>query len=503
MAGANPDTRLEVIDLIKPVAAWAPDRALRLVRLALAQPAETITIEAIGYVADDARVRDALPRLLFTAAMGAGPQPEILRLLWELGRDQEGPLHSNPDHGIRMINDLCSYSYPLPFARAVLPLVRELVGQKEEMDDHLWSPLDLLPPLLAREGHTASFRGLGFHIDPYFVSEANTREVREEAQAILNEQALGATSRRNRVRAVQVLSEALRLPHSIAGHEPGPKVKEQWHDDQAAIVSALSTIANDSDDAFVVAAVLRVFDWHNQSARWPDLVKQMNAVLAQEREREVRLVGVLGDPFDFRDEEAARHRVDVMAKELVAEDLDGTELAELLEATLESFAELPDHGDRTHAQPARLVEAIIRENAVLGRSIADWCVEHPEARLASGTASILLSCGHRGFTQRPHIRHLDRRRLRPQDQRRRWVRGSTGRPPFRWQHRQAVGGLRRRRQDHEQPDGADGGHHRIARIARARARVHPHRLHLRDGELRGTGLSAGKATAGGRRTGSR
>ncbi len=391
MASSDPEMRLEVIELIKPVAAWAPERALMLVRLALAHPAKTIKMEAFGYVADDARVREGLPPLIFTVAMGAGPQPEILRLLWELGRDQAGQLHSNPNHGVRMINDLCGYNHPLPFARAVLPVVRELVGRKEEMDGHLWSPLDLLPPLLAREGHTSSFRGLGFHIDPYFVSEAKTREVREEAQAILSEQALEATSRRNRVRAVQILGEGLRLPHSIAGHEPGSKVKEQWHDDQAAIVSALATIASGSDDAFVVAAALRAFDRHSHGTRWSDLVKQMNAVLGEERDRDVRLVGALGDPFDFRDEEAAQHKIDAMAKELVAQNFDGAALAELLETSLKSFAEQPEHGDRAHAQPARLVGAITRENTVIGRAIADWCVDHPESRLAAGAASILLS----------------------------------------------------------------------------------------------------------------
>ena len=391
MASPNPETRLEVIELIKPVAAWAPERALKLVRLALANPAKTIQIESLGYVADDARVRETLPPLVFSAAMGAGPRPEILGVLWELGRDQVGQLHSNPDHGVRMLNDLCGYNYPLPFARALLALVHSLVGNREEMDGHDWSPLDLLPPLLAREGHTSSFRGLGFHIDPYFVSQAKTREVREEAQAILSVQAMGATTRRNRVRAVEILGEGLRLPHSVAGHEPGPTIKEQWHDDQAAIVSALSTIADDSEDAFVVAATLRVFDWHNQSARWPDLVEQMDAVLAGEQERDVRLVGVLCDPYDFRDEEAAQHRVVAMAKELVAEKVDGAALAELLEETLNSFAGLPDHAGRAGAQPARIVEAIAREDPVRGREIADWCVEHPEALLAVGAASTLLS----------------------------------------------------------------------------------------------------------------
>ena len=391
MASPNPETRLEVIELIKPVAAWAPERALKLVRLSLVSPAKTIKIEALNYVVDDMRVREALPPLLSNAAMGAGPRPEILQLLWQLGRDQEGRLHSNPEHGIRMLNDLCGYNHPLPFARALLPVVRELAGDEAEMTGHLWSPLDLLPPLLAREGHTASFRGLGFHVDPYFVSEANTRGVRQEAQAILKEQALEATSRHNRVRAVQILGEGLRLPVAIAGQQPGPKVKEQWHEDQAAIVSALNTIADDSDDPFVVAASLRVFDLHNQSDRWPELAEQMNVALREERGREVRLIGVLRDPFDFRDEKAAAARVEMMAKELTAERPDGATLAELLETQLESFAEIRDPDDRAHPQPARLVEAIAREHADLGREVAGWCVEHPMARLALGATSVLLS----------------------------------------------------------------------------------------------------------------
>ena len=177
-AAADASGRLRVIDFVKPVAALAPDPILGLVRRALEAPANTSEIAEIGYRVDDEDVRRELPPLLGSVALSMRHLPEAVSLLWQLGRDDDRPLHSHPNHGLRVLEDLASYRLPLGFHSEIFWFVERTLEDGSESERWAHSPLELLGPLLAREGTTTIARGLEWRMRPYAVDAKATAEIR-------------------------------------------------------------------------------------------------------------------------------------------------------------------------------------------------------------------------------------------------------------------------------------------------------------------------------------
>lgn len=100
---ADASGRLRAIKFIELVAAFAPGPVLGLVRRALADPARIVEVEGIGYRVGDEDVRRKLPPLLGSVALSITHLPEAVSLLWQLGRDDDRPLHSHPEHALRVL----------------------------------------------------------------------------------------------------------------------------------------------------------------------------------------------------------------------------------------------------------------------------------------------------------------------------------------------------------------------------------------------------------------
>jgi hypothetical protein len=381
--------RLRIIQLIKPVARLAPVPVFALVTDALTNPAAPATAQFFGKELTDDDVRRALPELLGSIALTPSFLPEALDLLWHLGGHDPRRLSSNTDHALRQIQSLAAYELPLLFPRAVLALAERVL--QDDTDDAAHSPLELLAPLLAREGETTRAADTGFQISVFPVSASATADIRAAIRAILLTQ---ATTGRGRERALAagLLGDALRQPFGVFGRTVSDEETEQWHEDQLAILDAIETLMENAEDPHVRLKLRTALGWHAERSYWDDVrarAKQIGELPASGQEI---LAGALRNPIDVIDQEGSAARLTALAQTLAAEAESADELAERLDIQIAAINALPEDAV---ANASPLLLALADADPELAEGLARWCAANPDRALAQFGGTLLAVLGSR------------------------------------------------------------------------------------------------------------
>jgi hypothetical protein len=387
---ANAEGRLRLIQLIKPVARLAPAPVFDIVRDAIDKPAEAVT-GLFGYDVADLDVRQALPALLGSIALTPRFLSDALAILWKLARADERPLNPHPEHPVRVLGDLADYQLPIPYARAVLELVRQALEQDADASQ-VHSPIELLRPLLAREGTTLRDTGLGVQMGSYNVSAEGTAEIRAEVRTILVQQATTG-SLNNRLLAAELLGDALRQPHGFFGHEVAEEQRDQWHDDQLALLAAIDEIFASTDEPHVRFQLRGALQWHAEHSRWPDVCEQAAHIRERPMSETEELILALRNPIDGLDIEGSQAQLREFAAHLGRSANSHAELADRLDAQVSVIESLPGNVFVGSA----LFVALAESDRALGAALARWCVDNPDrsiARFGDSFLSVIGSGSH-------------------------------------------------------------------------------------------------------------
>ena len=103
--------RMRTIDVLMDFSFFQPRRILELAEFSLRNPANEGQLSQNG----NREVVARLPALLRRVAFTLDCLPRACDLLWHIGRDDDRPLNSNPDHGLRVLADLSSYELDKPY----------------------------------------------------------------------------------------------------------------------------------------------------------------------------------------------------------------------------------------------------------------------------------------------------------------------------------------------------------------------------------------------------
>ena len=382
------EERLRIIQLIKPVARLAPAAVFEIVTCELANPAAPATDNLFASQLTDADVRRRLPELLASIALTPSFLPEALDLLWQLARDDSRPLNSNTDHPIRQIQSLAGYELPLLFARGVLQLVERTL--QDDAGASAYSPLELLAPLLAREGETTHAAETGFQIRVFPVAAKATADIRATIRTILIAQATGGRAR-ERALAARLLGDALRPPLGAFGREITDTEIEQWHDDQLAVLDAIETVMNNTEDPHVRLKLRTALGWHSQRSAWNDVRDRARQIGEQPETEDESLAGALLNPIDVLDQDASKAKLYNVANALVASSAGAADaLAERLDIQI---AAINDLSEDTAANASPLLIALSEAHPQLGEALARWCATNPDRPLAQFGGTLLAVLG--------------------------------------------------------------------------------------------------------------
>lgn len=290
-AGSDNLGRCTMLDLVKEVAYYQPERVLELVEYAVHNPATTPEPEWTSHFHPFTHdhVRRKLPEVIRRVAYSYRHLPRCCDLLWELGRDDDRKLNPYPDHAMRVLTDLAEYDPDKP--PGYNQVVLEAAGRWVESPDahaHLHSPLDVLDPLLAKSGTSVRGQRHGFVMRAFHWSREATGPLREGALKLI-QKCLESGEVRVVVRALRSLEEALREPVPYLNMPVTADDSARWTPDRLGVLAVLEDFAaRTAQPIFLlrVQEILRAASAYGLS----DEVKQ----------RAARALAAIPDSFELR-----------------------------------------------------------------------------------------------------------------------------------------------------------------------------------------------------------
>jgi hypothetical protein len=230
------ELRPRILDIVRDAAHYQPRRVIRLVEMAVRNPAP----DPDGQVLPQAEVQERLPDLLHRCAYTQETLPRCLDLLWELSQVDDRPPEDHNEHPLRVVRELAKYDIHGHWwvNREVARRVRTWFESPEGTRHQLYL-LGILDSLLAKvgednrsEGH--SVRLVAFHLPP-----SEVQAIRTHAFAVLG-RCLDSDDVSLQLRAVKSLEQALNGPMPLFGLQTTEEVLAGWEPDQLGILDLLA-----------------------------------------------------------------------------------------------------------------------------------------------------------------------------------------------------------------------------------------------------------------------
>lgn len=386
-------TRRSLLELIKKVAYFQPDRALALVQWAIDNPTteveSTEDILSKAYPPTPTDVLHAIPPILRSIAYNFEFLPQALDLLWKLARSDGRRTNQYPDHALRVLQDLAGYDIGKPpiFNQAVLDACK--LWLKSLKADDAASPFDILEQLLATEGVDNYSDGLKFSFRPFAIRLDAVKELREQVIQLALEKAR-SSDLHEATRAVSVIGKGLDYPHGSFGREVTDKEHDAWTGVFIETINLLQPLASDPTlDPVLGLAIRKALQWHQRYSKSATKPAAQAIIAAIPDDIEHHLTVLLHDGWGrllfehMRDYKAAQKRqtehFDSFAQKLIKQyTIDDT--VSLLEERLVVLRQAmrDDRGN-----PGPLVWHLVKRQPEIGVAICRRAIKSPSSSLVS------------------------------------------------------------------------------------------------------------------------
>lgn len=264
--------RKRLLQLVARVSAFAPSESLDLVRWAINNPTSTVEELDQPYAAllgqiDYSDVLHELPPILRGVAYTFAHLPEICDLLWELAIEDDRPPNQHPQHALRVLQDLAEYQPGKPSAYNEVVLERAEQWLERGLSSEIYSPFDVLDPLLATEGADRQWSHSAITFQPFALRLEAVRPLRDQVIELALGEVVGGDLGRA-VRATQTIGNALRGPAGLFGRAIPSDERERW---DGVFVETLiwlqGELTNADLDPVVWSAMRAALNWH---LRWSE-----------------------------------------------------------------------------------------------------------------------------------------------------------------------------------------------------------------------------------------
>lgn len=245
---ASLDERYSIIGLLKGIAFYQPAYAIEIVQIAMRppRPSDKGNVRS-PYDMTHQRLLSQLPAIITQVSYTFDYVPTCCNILWQLGRDDDSrPRHNFPD-SIRALINLAKYGFnkPLGFNREVLKAIQEWL-KEPNAHSHIYSPLDIIDPLLHKEMEDMRCDGLSLKISRSVLNYTQIQKLRDSALQIL-EQLLVASSVSVILRSLQSLMIVFR---ELTDRQTGQPLEEEnkiWEPEQLKVLEMLSILVVRND----------------------------------------------------------------------------------------------------------------------------------------------------------------------------------------------------------------------------------------------------------------
>lgn len=394
--------RSMTLEMLGKVAVFQPERTLELVEYTIRNPAtESGSPEGIQlFGGTHSDLLRQLPPLLRQISYTLAYLPRCCNLLWELGRDDNRNLHSNPDHGVRVLADLGGYEEGKPYfiSRSVLDSVERLLKDSSS-HDHFHSPLDIIDPMLTKTGYSIHSEGYQIARRPFVLKFESIKSIRQRAISLIG-RCLYSTNLRMSLRALKSLEDALREPLPLFNMKISYEDREQWRPEQLEILALMADLAQRSTEPVILIRIREVLWVHCSQVPSDEVRHKADAIVSALPDSfELRLTQELMPPYDLdvwrpyeerRNDNPTSHREKIgqMRRSLVVELLGRSEHAG------EAYEILTDHIQIVYAagvrpDPHEFLGILGITDPEFAADLCEIIVDNPNGPLAPHLQSLL------------------------------------------------------------------------------------------------------------------
>ena len=248
-----------LLENVNGIAYHQPAYALGIVQFVMRHPADTVPPEGQVplYNVKHEHLLAKLPKILRKISFHIEYVTICCNLLWNLGRNDPKRPHNSPPEAIRFLKELAAYDLYKPFAfnREVLNAIQTWL-QTSNVHSGIYSPLDILDPLLERyiEHHEFDGRSLGITYAP--LAYRQVKEIREEVLQII-EDLLGTEECSVTLRALESLLkplERLRIPRS--SQKELEAADKTWEPEQLKILEIVASFVSQEREAILLLMII-------------------------------------------------------------------------------------------------------------------------------------------------------------------------------------------------------------------------------------------------------
>ncbi|WP_129675967.1 ATP-binding protein [Candidatus Chloroploca sp. Khr17] len=393
--------RCRILDSLKDVAFYQPERVLEIVTLAIREPAAPVEDEAPQWFTHD-QVLQKLPPLLQRIGYNLDYLQRCCDILWQLGRDDARPTNSNPNHGMRILQDFAQYDIGkyYVFNEGVLESVNRWL-RRDAAHSHLHSPLEVLDQLMAKSGHSDYSEGYCIVMRPFLVSYEETRLLRERALDLIADCAQSADTKVV-LRAIQSLENALQPPRAYFNMQISEEARKQWLPEEQAVLELFAGVAQASINPVVHLRIIKTLAWHTRHNPSNEIRQRTREIIASIPDTyELRLIKILSHAYGriwLLDNEGSGARLDhaqreqkkqtvinALVKEFIETHSDPTEGLQYIHTKLEEI-----QADGARPAPLDFAMALSQSHPQYAAAMAEALIENPDNHLAPYIAWLLF-----------------------------------------------------------------------------------------------------------------
>lgn len=292
-------TRNFLLVAIEKIAHLQPSRSMELVEYALANPSlKNENFSGLHeYTHED--IKRAICPILQKISYHPDFVPKCADILWDLGKDQPGLLSSETSHPIRILQDLAAFGYhkPLIIQQKILDSVKKWM-RNPSVHDHIFSPLDIIDPILKKDGEDNRVKGRTIQFASFAVSYQNTRKVRKQAIELISS-TMRNKSTRIVLRSLKSLTEALHSPRALYGRTISDKEYTQWRPEEENILKIIEKTLIESQDPIVHISIIQQIRWYLKFQNDETNRKTGQRIIARRKNTfKIRLIRTLLNSFD-------------------------------------------------------------------------------------------------------------------------------------------------------------------------------------------------------------
>lgn len=389
--------RKQILSWLERISYFQPQRVLALVEYAMHNPASgKDTGPFAGFVSfSHSDVLAGLPNVIRGVSYNLGYLPRCCDLLWELGCDDARSTNSHPDHAIRILENLAGYDIgkPVKVNDTVLEAVERIL-KRSDAHDHLHSPLDILDPMLAKEGDTARSEGYKVVFRPFAVSFENTKPIRERTIELLAE-CTRSESPRIVLRSLKSLTNALRNPIGLFGRPISEREISQWLPEQTRILEIISNLVKTTRNPVIHVSISSELQWYSKRASQKKIKEKAREIIESIPDSfELCLTRAMWNRYerdwDGEDYSLFRKRVDGKVKQAATEFLshfsDSKKIFDYLNGRLKYFQECA-----IDANPTFFLSKIAEENPKIACQVCELIIGQTHCPLEIHLHSMLYA----------------------------------------------------------------------------------------------------------------